>query len=234
MPRKGPRRRRGVGRRRPVTPGGPPLPPDVGGLPSREEMGTWKRQFGQERTREGRSQFWGSEEGRTRRGAGRGAGRAFRMGEEMAGRPSTPAPVATPGVPPAAPTPTPTPSPRRSQAPVTPSVPLPWETPTPGERAPDYGGRRATFHRAPGELPWGLFRPQPRTVPGPEDWLPYHRNWYEGGGQYTMPPGWQSDAGRPYQRPTWAPPGGWDAYYPEGIPYVDPWDWPRQPQGGSF
>lgn len=181
MPRGRRRRRRGAGRRRPDTPGGPPLPnvgaPDVGGLPSREEMDTWKRADTERRGREGRSQFWGSQEARTRRGVGR----AFRTGEEMAGRPTTPAPSATPGVPAPTPTPQPTPTPRRIPTPIPPQgtpTPLPLEPhPQPwtlGEADPRYqqwydaGWRQFLRSIQPGtrsDLPW-LDRPGPGDESG--------------------------------------------------------------------
>ena len=223
MPRGRRRRRgRGAGQRRPATPGGPPLPPDVGGLPSRGEMGTWARQFGEQRTREGRRQFWGNEEARRRRSPGQ----AFRTGEEMAGRPTTPAPAATPGVPPATPTPTPTPFPRRSEAPVAPQVPLPWETPTPGEQGPP-PGPFTRFFAPPGAPGWGQYIQQPRTVPGPQDWLPYQRNWYDDGGQYSRPPSWQPDIWRILPRQ------GWEFGWREPPP-VDPLDFPVRLQEGGF
>ena len=214
MPRGRRRRRgRGAGPRRPTTPGGPPLPPDVGGLPSREEMNVWRaadRERGEQR---GRREF--------RRGEQRNRlspGRAFRTGEEMAGRPAAPAPLATPGAP------VPTPSPSRSQAPGQPPVPLPWETPTPGEQGPP-PGPAPRFFAPPGAPRWGQYIQQPRTVPGPQDWLPYQRNWYDDGGRYSVPGNWTPDAWRILPRQGWE--FGWPEPPPvelEELPWETPYD----------
>ena len=220
-------RRRGAGQRRRDTPGGPPVPDfdapgggaDVGGLPSREEMGEWKRadterRRGQawQRFREGEAQAW-----KRQPGGGEGRGRAFRAGEEMAGRAAAPAPTATPGVP------VPRPEPSRSQAPGQPQVPVPWGTPTPGQRAPQFAPPVPRFFAPPGAPRWGQYIQQPRTVPGPQDWLPYQRNWYDDGGRYNVPGTWRSDAWRI------VPEQGWEFGWPEPPPVELeelPWETP--------
>lgn len=200
MPRGRRRRRgRGAGRSRPTTPGGPPLPPDVGGLPSRGEMDVWAQGDRERRGREGRRRAW-SGEARQRRTPNW----AFRAGEEMAGRPQGPVPSATPGAPVPTPSPTPTPQPRRSQAPVAPGgtpapggvrQPWPWERPAsdpsilppwdPRYKAWAAEQERQLYMGQP--VPWRSSPRPPVMIPGVPGGVPW-RNFPE----YRGMPGYRS------------------------------------------